>query len=129
MEQKKKILIVEDDLFLREIIEKKLASEGFEAKGVFDIYEAERILKQKDKKVDLILLDLLLPGAEGYELLDRLKNDPEQKNIPVIVFSNLSNEEDKQRAFRAGARDFLVKAEHTPDTIINKIKKALNMPA
>lgn len=127
MEQKKKILIVEDDLFLREIIEKKLASEGFEAKGVFDIYEAERSLRQND--VDLILLDLLLPGAEGYELLGRLKNDPEQKNIPVIVFSNLSNEEDKQRAFRAGARDFLVKAEHTPDTIVNRIKKTLNMPA
>lgn len=129
MNQKKKILIVEDDLFLREIIEKKLASEGFEIKGVFDIYEAERVLQQKDKKVDLILLDLLLPGAEGYELLGRLKNDPEQKTIPVIVFSNLSNEEDKKRAFRAGALDFLVKAEHTPDTIVQRIKKALNMPA
>lgn len=127
MNKKKKILIVEDDLFLREIIEKKLASEGFEAKGVFDIYEAERALRQND--VDLILLDLLLPGAEGYELLSRLKNYPEQKNIPVIVFSNLSNEEDKQRAFRAGALDFLVKAEHTPDTIVYRIKKALGMPA
>lgn len=125
MNKKKKILIVEDDLFLREILEKKLASEGFKTKGVFDIYEAERALQQKD--VDLVLLDLLLPGAEGYELLGRLKNDPERKDIPVIVFSNLSNEEDKKRAFRAGALDFLVKAEHTPDTIVHKIKKALDM--
>lgn len=124
---KKTILIVEDDMFLRDIIEKKLVSEGFETKSVIDIYEAERVLREKG--ADLILLDLLLPGAEGYELLSRLKNDQKRKNIPVIVFSNLSNEEDKQRAFRAGAFDFLVKAEHTPDTIVQKIKKALNMPA
>lgn len=124
---KKIILIVEDDVFLRDIIEKKLDSEGFETKSVIDIYEAERVLREKG--ADLILLDLLLPGAEGYELLSRLKNDPKRKDIPVIVFSNLSNEEDKQRAFRAGALDFLVKAEHTPDTIVHRIKKALNMPA
>jgi len=125
---KKTILIVEDDMFLRDIIEKKLINEGFETKGVIDVYEAEQALRQKG--VDLILLDLLLPGAEGYELMDRLKNDPKQKDIPVIVFSNLSNEEDKQRAFRAGAADFLVKAEHTPDTIVKKIKETLYlMPA
>lgn len=59
----------------------------------------------------------------------RLWKDLKQKDIPVIVFSNLSNEEDKQRAFRAGALDFLVKAEHTPDTIVQRIKKALNMPS
>ncbi len=124
---KKTILIVEDDMFLRDIIEKKLASEGFETKSAVDVYGAEEVLKKGE--VNLILLDLLLPGVEGYELLVNLKSDPKQKDIPVIVFSNLSNEEDKQRAFRAGALDFLVKADHTPDSIVQKIKKALNMPA
>jgi CheY-like chemotaxis protein len=117
------ILVVEDERILRDIITKKLGSEGFEAHGAIDISEAERVLEHT--QVDLILLDLLLPGAEGYELLARIKNDPKRKDIPVIVFSNLSSEEDKRRAFRAGAWDFLVKAEHTPDTIVHKVRKAL----
>lgn len=115
--------MVEDDALLSGIMQKKFINEGFEAKIAIDIYQAEQILKQQD--VGVILLDLLLPGAEGFELLTRLKNDPKRKDIPVIVFSNLSDEEDKRRAFRAGAWDFLVKAEHTPETIVQKIKEVL----
>lgn len=124
---KKTVLIVEDDAFLRDIIKKKLINEGFGAEGVADVYGAKQFLQRNS--VDLILLDLLLPGAEGFELLDSMKNDPQQKNIPVIVFSNLSDEEDKQRAFRAGAFDFLVKTENTPDSIVKKIKDTLQRMA
>ena len=121
--EKKKILIIEDDKFLRELIVKKLVNEGF------DVHEAvdgeSGVKKIKELRPDLVLLDLILPGIDGFEVLSRIKEDPSMETIPVIILSNLGQKEDIERGLKLGARDFLVKAKFTPSEIIQKIKNAL----
>ncbi len=118
-----KILIVEDDKFLRELISQKLQKEGF------DVVEAENgedgFLKAKEEKPNLVLLDLILPGIDGFEALEKMKGDSETENIPVIIISNLGQREDIERGLKIGAVDFLVKAHHTPLEIVEKIREFL----
>ncbi|MBI4709308.1 MAG: response regulator [Candidatus Portnoybacteria bacterium] len=120
-----KILVVEDDKFLRELISKKIKSEGYEVIPVVDGEEALR--KIREDQPALILLDLILPGINGFEVLERLKKDfPEEiKKIPVIILSNLGQREDVQKGISLGANDFLIKAHFTPGEIINKIRQVL----
>lgn len=116
----KKILIVEDDKFLRELISQKLLKENF------DIIEAidgeEGVKKAKEDKPDLVLLDLILPGIDGFEVLSRIKMDPALAKTPVIILSNLGQREDVEKALKLGAIDYLIKAHFTPGEIIEKIK-------
>jgi DNA-binding response OmpR family regulator len=120
----KKILIVEDDKFLRELFVKKLTSEQY------DVSEAlngeDGVVKAKEIKPDLILLDLILPGIDGFGVLSKIKEDSEIKNTPIIILSNLSQREEVERALNLGAVDFLIKAHFTPGEIISKIKKVIN---
>ena len=74
----------------------------------------------------MILLDLLLPGIDGFTILERLKADKKTASIPVVVLSNLGQPEDINRAMKLGAEDFMVKANFTPNEIIEKIKNVLN---
>ena len=122
-ELKKKILIVEDDRFLRELMAKKLAAEGFDVKEAVD--GEDGIKKAKEEKPNLILLDLILPGIDGFEVLSRIKEDPSLEVIPVIILSNLGQREDVERGLKLGADDYLVKAKFTPSEIISKIKALL----
>lgn len=119
----KKILIVEDDKFLRELIKKKLINEGFEIAEAADGEEA--LKKMKEEKPQLVLLDLILPSIDGFEVLTRAKNDPEIKQIPIIILSNLGQREEIEKGLKLGAMDFLVKAHFTPSEIIEKIKTIL----
>jgi CheY-like chemotaxis protein len=119
----KKILIVEDDMFLERMATKKLRESGYEVLMAGDSGKAEEILKAE--KPDLILLDLLLPGTDGFELLSRLKKDDKTKDIPVIVFSNLSGEEDIKRCKDLGVRDFIVKSSSTLAGLVEKINKTI----
>jgi DNA-binding response OmpR family regulator len=119
----KKILIVEDDKFLRELISRKLRSEGFEVSEAVD--GEEGVKKAKEEKPDLILLDLILPGLEGFEVLSQVKTDKEVKSIPVIILSNLGQREEIEKGLRLGASDYLVKAHFTPGEIIEKVKNIL----
>ena len=119
----KKILIVEDDKFLRELIARKLTEAGFEISEAIDGEEGMR--KLKEEKSDLVLLDLILPGIDGFEVLSRMKEDPNLKSIPVIILSNLGQREDVEKGLKMGAVDYLVKAHFTPGEIIEKIKNAL----
>jgi DNA-binding response OmpR family regulator len=119
----KKILVVEDDKFLRELIKRKLISENFEVGEAVDGEEALR--KVKEEKPDLILLDLILPSIDGFEVLSRLKEDPNSTSIPVIILSNLGQREDIEKGLKLGATDYLVKAHFTPGEIIEKIKNIL----
>jgi len=116
----KKILIVEDDKFLRELIVRKLLGEGYNVVEAVDGEEA--IIKIKENKPDLILLDLILPGADGFEVLSKTKADPLVASIPVIVLSNLGQKEDVERGLKLGAVDYLIKAHFTPGEIVEKIK-------
>ncbi len=118
-----KILIVEDDKFLRELIVKKLAKEGYEVSEAID--GEEGIKKIKSEKPDLILLDLILPGMDGFEVLSKMKDDPLLSSIPVIILSNLGQKEDVEKGLKLGAIDYLIKAHFTPGEIIEKIRANL----
>ena len=115
-----KILIVEDDKFLRELITRKLIQENFEVIEAID--GEEGLEKAKETKPNLILLDLILPGVDGFEVLTKLKEDPVLTVIPVIILSNLGQREDVERGLRLGAVDYLVKAHFTPNEIIEKVR-------
>lgn len=119
----RKILIVEDDKFLRDLISKKLSSEGFEISSAVD--GEQGISTAKEFMPELILLDLILPGIDGFEVLAQLKTDTLTANIPVIILSNLGQREDVEKSLKLGAVDYLVKAHFTPNEIIEKIKSVL----
>ncbi|KPJ57575.1 hypothetical protein AMJ49_00435 [Parcubacteria bacterium DG_74_2] len=119
----KKILIVEDDKFLRELIARKLKESDFDVLEAIDGEEGLR--KTKEEKPELILLDLILPGIDGFEVLSRIKEDPNTKSIPVIILSNLGQREDVEKGLKIGAVDYLIKAHFTPSEITEKVKNAL----
>jgi CheY-like chemotaxis protein len=119
----KKVLIVEDDEYLRSLAAKRLEAEGF---VVAAAAEGKTALKTAEEGgVDMILLDLLLPGMSGYEILEKLRSTEMHKNTPIIVFSNLGQKEDLEKAKSLGANDFLIKANFTLDDVVEKIKEYL----
>ncbi len=119
----KNILIVEDDKFLRELITRKVTNEGFNVSEAID--GEEGIKKIKEEKPDMVLLDLILPGIDGFEVLSRMKEDSTLSSIPVIILSNLGQKEDIDKGMKLGAIDYLIKAHFTPGEIIEKIKANL----
>ncbi len=117
----KKLLIIEDDQFLRELIAKKLTQKEFEVVQAGD--GEEGLKKAKETKPDLVLLDLILPGIDGFNVLSEIKKNPEIAETPVIILSNLGQKEEIDKGMNLGAQDFLVKANLTPAEIIEKIKE------
>lgn len=117
-----KILIVEDDKFLSELISTKLTKEGYEVSIALD--GEAGLEKAKTEKPDIILLDILLPGISGFEVLEQIKKstDPEVKNIPVLILSNFGQESKVQQGLSLGAVDYLVKANFTTGEIVEKIR-------
>jgi CheY-like chemotaxis protein len=118
-----KILVVEDDKFLRELILRKLKEENYET--CFAVDGEEGLNKIQEERPDLVLLDLILPGMNGFDVLKKKQEMPEIAQIPVVVLSNLGQKEDVERALKYGAKDYLVKAHFTLDEIAAKIKKYL----
>lgn len=122
---KKKILVVEDDKFLRDLMVKKLGEQGF---TVLEATDGQAGFKKvNEEKPDLVLLDLVLPGEDGFSVLEKLKGNSLLKDIPVIILSNLGQREDIERGLRLGAADFMIKAHFTPNEIISKIKTKLGL--
>jgi len=119
----KTILVVEDDKFLRELISRKLTGEDFDVLEAVD--GEEGIKKIKEGKPDLVLLDLILPGIDGFEFLAKAREDPETSSIPIIILSNLGQREEVDKGLKLGAVDYLIKAHFTPGEIIEKIKNTL----
>jgi len=120
-----KILVIEDDKFLRELMVRKLASEpGFEILSAID---GENGLKSmKEQKPEVVLLDLILPGIGGFDVLAKMKEDMALADIPVIILSNLGQQEDVDKGMQLGAVDFMIKAHFTPNEIVEKIRQVLN---
>lgn len=116
---KKFILVVEDDKFLRELLVRKLVAEGFDVKNAIDAEMAFTALSER--MPDIILLDLILPGVDGFEILARVKANPKLISVPVIILSNLGQKEDLDKAMALGAKDFMVKANFTLDEIVAKV--------
>ncbi len=119
----KKILFIEDESALQKTIGETLSQEGYEVTSALDGEVGLRLAKLK--KPDLILLDLILPKIHGFDVLKKLKQEPETKNIPIIVLTNLEGIEDVKEAIELGAQTYLVKAQYTLEELIEKIKKAL----
>jgi len=119
----KKILVIEDDKFLRDLIVRKLDSEGFDTLEAID--GEEGIILAGKEKPNLILLDLILPGMHGFDVLKKIKENPEIKSIPVIILSNLGQRDDVDQAVALGAADYLIKAHSSPSEIVEKIKSFL----
>jgi DNA-binding response OmpR family regulator len=120
---KKKILIIEDEKTLRFLLAQKLIEENFDVLEAID--GEEGLQKLKENKIDLILLDLLLPGIDGFEVLSRIERDSKLSSIPVIILSNLGQMEEIEKGLKLGAADYLVKANFTLDEIIAKIRNVL----
>jgi len=117
------ILLVEDDTFLIGMYATKLQLEGYKAVLASD---GEKALAQaKKSKPALILLDILLPKKNGFEVLEALKKDPATKAIPVILLTNLSQRDDVKKGLDLGAADYLIKAHFMPNEVVEKIKKHL----
>lgn len=121
MTNKSKILIIEDDKFLKSLCVKKLQKAGF---VVFTASDGEEGLEKiKKERPALILLDVVLPGIDGFEVLKCLKQDSATASIPVILLTNLGQEDNIEKGLALGADDYLVKARFTPGQIVKKVKQ------
>lgn len=120
----KTILLVEDDPFLIDIYTKKFSKEGFEV----EVAEAGDLVlnRIKEKRPDIIFLDLVLPHIDGWGILKQLKESPELESIPVIIFSNLGQKSDIEKGFAMGANKYLIKSQYTPKEVVEEVKKFLN---
>ena len=118
-----KVLIIDDDKFIRTVYESELHQENIEVELAED--GEKGLEKARSVKPDLILLDMILPGMSGFELLEKLKADDELKKIPVVVFSSLNQQSDIDEAVKLGAVKYLPKDTHSPSQIVEEIKKIL----
>ena len=117
------ILIVEDDLFILELLSGKLRQLDFKISIANDTKVARKILELE--KIDLMLLDILLPGEDGFTFLKELKDKAAFKSIPVIILSNLGQKEEQEKGLSFGAVDYLIKANSSPTEIVDHIRKVL----
>jgi len=119
-----KILIVEDEEILLTALSEELKQEGFNIIGAHDGVEGVEMAGQE--KPDLILLDLVMPRLDGIGALKQMKENPETKDIPVVILTNLSDYGKVSDALTLGAMDYLVKANYRLEELVNKIKTILD---
>jgi DNA-binding response OmpR family regulator len=116
-----KILLIEDDKFLSDMYVTKFSKFGYEIETAYD--GEEGIRKIKELKPDIILLDIRLPLKDGFEVLGETKKDQKTKDIPIILLTNLGQKEDIEKGLKLGAVDYLIKAQFTPQEVVDKVKK------
>jgi DNA-binding response OmpR family regulator len=116
------IFLVEDDPFLSSVLQLKLTKEGFKVIRASDGEEAINMLIDQGLKPDLILLDLILPKRNGFEVLETIRQEPMLEKLPVIVISNLGQPSDVERGKSLGVIDYYVKAKFSVDELVQKIK-------
>lgn len=122
----KKILVVEDDITMREIIVAKLSSFGYKVVEADDGKKAMETWTRE--KPDLVLLDLMLPEMDGFSVLEKMRksSDTQLANTKVIILSNLWSKEDIERTKKLSIEEFMVKAYHTTEDILEEVKKVLS---
>lgn len=121
----KKILIVEDDMVLQNALKEYFTRDEFEIICASDGEEGLQMVS--DNNPDLVLLDIVLPKKDGYEVLREVKSNEKTKHIPVVLLTNLGSVLDVQKALDLGATTYLVKADYKLEEIDAKIKEILNM--
>ena len=119
----KKILLIEDDPFLVDIYSTKLKESGLSVEVATDGQIGLR--KLKEKKFDLLVLDIVLPNIDGWQILREIEKDEKLKDLIIFVFSNLGQREEIEKGLRMGVVKYFIKAHFTPNEIVNEIKKAL----
>ncbi|PIR96757.1 MAG: response regulator [Candidatus Doudnabacteria bacterium CG10_big_fil_rev_8_21_14_0_10_41_10] len=124
MSEKAKILVVEDEEILLAALEEELNQGGYETQGAAD--GSEGLEKIKSFKPDLVLLDLVMPKMDGMQVLKKMKEDSETKNVPVVILTNLSDYERISEALSLGAKDYLVKANYSLADLLDKVKTVLS---
>lgn len=123
MSRAKKVLLVEDDKVLSEMYITRFNEESFEVQLTGSGEEAKNLLQNNE--YDLVLLDIMLPGISGLDVLAWVRENEKLKNLPVFLLSALSTDEDKMRGKELGATGYLAKSETTPEQIVDSIKGAL----
>jgi DNA-binding response OmpR family regulator len=118
-----KILLIEDDPFLLSMYSTKFSMEKFHVISADDGEKGLKVSKETDP--DIILLDILMPKMNGFEVLEELKKDKKTANIPVILLTNLNQKDEIERGMSMGADDYLIKAHFMPSEVVEKIKKVL----
>lgn len=119
----KKILLVEDEEIIIDLLQRKLTQEGYE---VFLAKDGEEGLKKmKETKPNLVLLDIIMPKMGGFEVMEEMQKDKELKKIPIVVISNSGQPVELDRAQKLGAKDWLIKTEFDPKEVIEKVKRQL----
>lgn len=119
-----RVLVVEDEPFMMKIYKLKLKKAGFEVETAIDGQEA--LEKAQQGQFHIILLDLILPKVDGFQVLEQLKQNPQTAQIPVIVTTNLCQESDIQNAKKLGAADYLVKSNVSINELVQKVSQAVN---
>lgn len=120
-----KVLIVEDDQFLRDLMERKLRKEGF---SVETAIEGESGLQKVTSfKPDIVLLDIILPGLDGFTILQKIKENPATAGTPVLLLTNLGQRDDVEKGLKLGAAGYLIKAHFNPGDIVDKVKEILHL--
>ncbi len=114
------ILIIEDEVFLTNLLSLRFKKEGFEVFQAFSGSDA--LQKLSEVTPDIILLDLIIPDKNGFEVLEEISQNPSWRNIPVIIVSNLGQESDIERGKSLGAVDYYVKARLSIDELVKKVK-------
>ena len=122
--QQPTVLIIEDDIFLNNIYNKRLSEESFNVLTAFDGEKGIKAAKQK--LPDLILLDLMLPKTDGFTVIKYCKKDKDLKNIPIILLTNLNDKDDIEKALSFGVKEYLIKVHFTPAEVVDKIKNILS---
>jgi len=120
----KKIVLVEDDPFLIDIYTLKIKEAGFEVQAVEDGDKALSALEKE--KPDLLLLDIVLPNCDGWEVLKRVREKEQFKDLPVIILSNLGQKQEVEKGLDLGAVKYLIKAHYTPTEVVEEVKKIFN---
>jgi CheY-like chemotaxis protein len=121
----KKILLVEDEDIMVDLLQRKLKKEGYEVFVARDGEEGLKKMREMDPKPDLILLDIIMPKMGGFEVMEEMAKDEKLKKIPVIVISNSGQPVELDRAKKLGAKDWLIKTEFDPKEVLEKVKKQI----
>jgi len=119
----KKVLIVEDEDIIIQLLQKKLIQEGYEVSVAHNGEEGLNALRES--KPDIVLLDIVMPKKSGYEVMEEMSKDPELKKIPIIIISNSGQPVELDKAKELGARDWLIKTEFDPNEVAEKVRKQI----
>jgi len=120
----KSILLVDDDMTLREMYTERLKAEGY---GVMTARDGEEALQiATDNHPNVILLDIMMPKINGLDVLKKLKEQSETKDIPVIVLTALIQDQERKESMARGANDYIVKSETMPGEVIDKVHALIN---